>query len=198
MSSITDEQQLSTGSGSNATDATTPSSSELPEPVEPTSTTMAANAGACDQVQWVQPNKSVYASAKIVWDMDRANQNYFICQNELNKELLPGKTNGFSCKVSQQGRAYELHQFRVLTKPESVNLAWIQRNSETFGKSNLPVVGGHSAGGDPYIVGRCMVRDENNDVITLIGYVNTFNSGWFPFDDIQIECDQYDVLACVT
>lgn len=176
----------------------TPLPDELSEPTELTSTTAANGGAACDQVQWVRPNKSVYSSARIVWDMDRANQNYFICQNELNKELVPGKTHGFSCKVSQQGKAYELHQFKVLTKPESVNLAWIQRNSDTFGKSNLPVVGGYSASGDPYIVGRCMVRDENNDVITLIGYVNTLGSGWFPFDDIQIECDQYDVLACVT
>lgn len=168
-------------------------------------------AAACDQVQWVKPNKTIYSSAKIVWDVDRANQNYFLCNAQLDGELVPGKTHGLSCKVSSEGKAYELHQFQVLIKPESVNLAWVQKDSKSFGTKNLPVIGGYSkssssssvAGmdgggkGDPYVVSRCLVRDENNDVITLIGYINRQNVGWFPFDDIQIECSQYDVLACV-
>lgn len=153
---------------------------------------------ACQQVQWVKPNKTVYASAKIVWDVDRANQNYFLCNNMLNGELVPGKTHGLSCKLSSEGKALEMHNFNVLTKPESVNLAWVQRNSDSFGGSNLPVIGGYSKSQDPYIVARCLVRDENNDIITLIGYVNSQGTGWFPFDDIQIECSQYDVLACVS
>lgn len=153
---------------------------------------------ACDSVQWVKPNKTVYSSAKIVWDVDRANQNYFLCNNIVNGELLPGKTHGFSCKVSTDGKAYEMHNFSVLTKPENVNLAWVQRNSDSFGTKNLPVIGGFSKTQDPYVVSRCLVRDENNDVITLIGYVNSQGVGQFPFDDIQIECAQYDVLACVT
>lgn len=151
----------------------------------------------CDQVQWVKPNKTVYASAKIVWDVDRANQNYFLCNNLINNELVPGKTHGFSCKVSSEGKAYEQHSFSVLTKPENVNLAWVANTSQTFKSTNQPVIGGYSKNQDPYVVSRCLVRDENNDVITLIGYVNNQNVAWFPFDDIQIECAQYDVLACV-
>lgn len=152
---------------------------------------------ACELVQWVRPNKTVYSSAKIVWDVDRANQNYFLCNNLVNNEIVPGKTHGFSCKVSNEGKAYELHNFNVLIKPEHVNLAWIQKNSDSFGTTNLPVIGGFSKNQDPYIVSRCMVRDENNDLITLIGYINNQGIGWFPFDDIQIECANYDVLACV-
>lgn len=154
---------------------------------------------ACDQVQWVQPNKTVYSSARIVWDVDRGNQNYFLCNSMLNDELVPGKTHGFSCKISQEGRAYEGHSFNVLTKPESVNLAWVKKSSTSFGSQNLPVIGGYSKDTqEPYIVARCLVKDEHNDVITLIGYVNNQGIGWFPFDDIQIECTKYDVLACVS
>ena len=153
---------------------------------------------ACDEVQWVQPNKTVYASAKIVWDVDRGNQNYFLCNSMLDEELIPGKTHGFSCKISQEGKAYEGHSFNVLTKPESVNLAWVNKSSTHFGTRNLPVIGGYSKAQDPYIVSRCLVKDENNDLITLIGYVNNQGVGWFPFDDIQIECSKYDVLACVS
>jgi len=84
----------------------------------------------------------------------------------------------------------------VLTKPEQVNLAWVRRTSNSLGTNSLPVVGGHS-NEEPLLVARCLVKDENGDVITLIGYLNKQNTGWFPFDDIQIECAQYDVLACV-
>lgn len=155
-------------------------------------------ANACNLVEWVKPNKTVYESAKIVWDVDRANQNYFLCNNMVDgNELIPGKTHGFSCKLSSEGRALEMHNFQVLTKPENVYLAWVQKNSQTIGKSNLAVIGGYSKNQDPYVVSRCLVRDENNDVITLIGYVNNQGIGLFPFDDIQIECAQYDVLVCV-
>lgn len=164
----------------------------------PSQTGNLAQSAACDQVEWVRPNKTVYGSARIVWDLDRANQNYFLCNDMINGQLVPGKTHGFSCKISSEGKAYELHNFNVLTKPERVNLAWVQRNSDSFGINNLPVVGGFSKSQDPYIVSRCLVRDENNDVITLIGYVNNQGVGLFPFDDIQIECSQYDVLACVS
>lgn len=173
-----------------------------PTPTSPTNiNSMISN--ACQQVEWVKPNKTVYASAKIVWDVDRGNQNYFLCQNSKDGELIPGKTHGFSCKVSSQGKAFEMHNFSVLIKPENVQLAWVQKSSNSFGKTNFPVIGGYSktdtngATQDPYIVSRCLVKDENNDVITLIGYVNNQGVGWFPFDDIQIECSQYDVLACV-
>lgn len=173
-----------------------------PTPSSQPNTTSSSNGGlftasACDQVEWVKPNKTVYASARIVWDVDRANQNYFLCNNQLNDELIPGKTHGFYCKISQEGKAYETHNFSVLTKPEHVNLAWVQKNSNSFGRTNFPVVGGYSKQKDPYIVSRCLVKDENNDIITLIGYINNQGVGWFPFDDIQIECSQYDVLACV-
>lgn len=169
-----------------------------PVPVE-TSTLAPPPLGTsfCDSIQWVQPNKTVYASSRIVWDVDRGNQNYFLCSTVVNGAVIPGKTHGFSCKVSNEGVAYETHQFSVLTKPEHVSLAWVQKNSDSFGKTNFPVIGGFSKSQDPFIVSRCLVRDENNDVITLIGYVNNHGSGWFPFDDIQIECAQYDVLACV-
>lgn len=182
-------------------------SSELPEASSEASTSEPSTSATgqpllvaqngCDEVEWVRPNKSVYASARIVWDVDSANQNYFLCNNLINGELLPGKTHGFSCKVGSEGRAFEMHNFNVLTKPERVSLAWVERNSDTFGRTNFPVVGGLSKNQDPYVVSRCLVRDENLDVITLIGFVNSSGKGWFPFDDIQIECDHYDVLACV-
>lgn len=201
-----------------------PSSSCFPScapEVPPTTTpSPAINLQACDQVQWVRPNKTVYSSSKIVWDVDRANQNYFICNALVDNELIPGKTHGFSCKVSANGKTVELDQFNVLTKPEKVNLAWIQKSNSglifgnrstddggesssknQFRKKNLPVVGGFSKENDSYVVSRCLVKDENNDVITLIGYINTNSDtgiALFPFDDIQIECSQYDILACVS
>lgn len=182
-----------------STSATLPPSTPTDGPKTSASSEPLSAANACDQVEWVRPNKTVYGSARIVWDVDRGNQNYFLCQSTLNGELIPGKTHAFSCKLSQEGKAYEMHSFSVLTKPEHINLAWVRRSSASFGRHNLPVVGGHSKQGqEPYIVARCLVKDENNDVITLIGYVNNQGVGWFPFDDIQIECAQYDVLACVS
>lgn len=154
------------------------------------------NNWACDKVEWVKPTRNLYKSGKIVWDVDRGNKNYFICANKVNDELVPGKTNGLSCRVGHEGREYELHNFTVLTKPEDVNLSWIKKDSDSFGKTDFAVVGGMSKSGDLYTVARCVVRDESGELLPLIGYVNSNGNGWFPFDGMQIECDKYDILAC--
>lgn len=241
-----------------------PTSSDQPTTATTTTTISTTTTGPDDnntdwnldcesQLEWAKPNKSLYESSSVVWDLDSGNENYFICQSEYQGHLIPGKTNGFRCKISLNGKSLELKEFNVLTKRESLNVAWVQKEKflliktktttktgdrlpgikniksqplkvksgdKTFNvNQNSPVIGGHSsrrAGRQAevnYLVARCLLRDQSNDLITLIGYTReptetegelnsgqkqSLRNGFFPFDDIQIECSQYDILTCVS